>query len=72
MAEKVGRREIYPPSPPPVYSILFKLRISYRLVRFPHQSQARRAISAPVPAVLIWLILRFVTDFRQAVKFRVK
>ena len=33
---------------------LFKLRISYRLARFPHLNQARRAIRAPVAAVLIW------------------
>ena len=33
---------------------LFKLRISYRLTRFPHLSQARWAIPAPVVAVLIW------------------
>ena len=33
---------------------LFKLRISYRLARFPHLSQARSAIPAPVAATLIW------------------
>ena len=33
---------------------LFKLWISYRLARFPHLSQARWAIPAPLVAVLVW------------------
>ena len=33
------------------------IRISYRIARFPHLSQARRAIPAPIVAVLILISL---------------
>ena len=52
---------------------LFKLRISYRLARFPHLSQAGRVIPGPVAAVFSdGVILRLAIDFLQAVKFQAK
>ena len=47
-------------------------KTTYRIARFPHPSQARRAIPAPVAVELIWIIFRFAIYFWNGMVIQAK